>query len=346
MHRPTPSRARSAAAAAVLLTVLTACSGTSAGSAAAGTSTLPLTQVNQMSLPGDTSRMDYASLDPQAHQLFVAHLGADQIIQIDTQSGAVTRVIDGIQGVHGVLVVPQLHRVYATATDADQVVTLDQDTGAELSRAPTGAYLDGLAYDPTTQTIWVTDETGGNETVLDTGTGQVTATVDVHGDAGNVAYDPAGRILVAVQSRNQIAAIDPRTRTVTRTVDVPGCDHPHGLTLDPDHRVGFIACDGNATLHTLNLDTLQPGGSFPVGDNPDVLTFDPGNQHLYVASESGTVSAFTENNRELATLGQGQLADGAHVVAVDPVTNRVYFPIAHGPQGHPELLVLEPITQP
>lgn len=331
----------------MLLTLLTACSGgPPAGSAPAGTGTLPLTQVNRVPLPGDTSRMDYASLDPLTHQLFIALLGADQIIVVDTQTDTVTRVIDGIQGVHGVLVVPQLHRVYATATDANQVVTLDQATGTELSRAPTGDYPDGLAYDPTTHSIWVTDETGGNETVLDTDTGQIQATVDVHGDAGNVAYDPAGRILVDVQSRNQVAVIDPHTHTVTQTVDIPGCDHPHGLTLDPDRREGFIACDGNATLHTLDLDTLQPGGSFPVGDNPDVLAFDPGNQHLYVASESGTVTAFAENNRQLTALGQGHLADGAHVVAVDPTTHRIYVPLTHGPDGGPELLVLEPTSQP
>jgi DNA-binding beta-propeller fold protein YncE len=222
------------------------------------------------------------------------------------------------------------------------VLTLDEDTRAVLSRAPTGDYPDGLAYDPTTQRVWVTNETGGTETVLDTTTGQVVATVDVGGDAGNVAYDPAGRILVAVQSRDQVVVVDPNTFTVTQRIDIPGCQHPHGLTLDADHRVGFIACDGNATLHTLDLDTYQTSNPQQVGDTPDVLAFDPGNARLYVAAESGTVTVLTENNRQLTVLGRDHLADGAHVVAVDPTTHRTYYPIAQGPDDHPQLLVQAP----
>jgi hypothetical protein len=33
------------------------------------------------------------------------------------------------------------------------------------------------------------------------------------------------------------------------------------------------------------------------------------------------------------------LADDAHVVAVDPVTGRSYFPVLSAPGGHPALLV-------
>ena len=315
------------------------------GSAASGptsepaSSGLPLTAVTTAALPGDTSRLDYASIDPAAHRLFIAHLGASQIIEVDTTTNQVVKVIDQIPGVHGVLVVPDRHRVFATATTSNQVITLDEDTGTVLSTAPTGDYPDGLAYDPTTRRVWVTNETGGTETVLDTDTGQVVATVDVGGDAGNVADDPAGRILVDVQSRDQVAVIDPPTFTVTRRIDVPGCDHPHGLTLDADHRLGFIACDGNATVHTLDLDTYQTSNPQPVGADPDVLAYEPGTARLSVAAESGDVTVLTEQNRQLTVLGRDHLADGAHVVAVDPSTHRSYYPIASGPSGHPVLLV-------
>jgi DNA-binding beta-propeller fold protein YncE len=163
--------------------------------------------------------------------------------------------------------------------------------------------------------------------------------VDVGGDAGNVADDPAGQILVAVQSRNQIAVVDPATLTVTRRIDVPGCEHPHGLTLDTDHRLGFIACDGNATVYTMDLDTYQTSNPQPVGADPDVLAYDPGTARLSVAAESGDVTVLTEQNRQLTVLGRDHLADGAHVVAVDPTTHRTYYPIASGPGGHPVLLV-------
>ena len=337
------SRFLGAAVVPVVLAAV-ACGPAASSPTSAPASGLPLTAVTTAALPGDTSRLDYASIDPAAHRLFIAHLGASQIIEVDTTTNQVLRVIDQIPSActAGAASSPDLDGVYATATDSNQVITLDEDTGTVLASAPTGDYPDGLAYDPTTRRVWVTNETGGTETVLDTATGQIVATVDVGGDAGNVAYDPTGKVLVAVQSRNQVVVIDPNTFTVTRRVDVPGCEHPHGLTLDADHRLGFIACDGNATVHTLDLDTYQTSNPQPVGDNPDVIAYDPGDARLYVAAESGTVTVLTETNRQLTVLGRDHLADGAHVVAVDPDTHRTYYPIPRGPDGHPVLLVQAP----
>jgi len=312
---------------------------------------LPLTSVTSIPLPGDTSRFDYASLDPERHLLFVAHLGASEIVEVDTAGNRVIRVVDHIPGVHGVLVVPSLGRVYATATDTDEVVALDEETGAILSRAPTGAYPDGLAYDPNLGRIWVTNESGGSETVLDVTNGDVVATVDVGGDAGNVAYDPGpsgsatvspGRILVDVQSRNEVVVIDAETFQVTGRVALPGCEHPHGLALDPEQRLGFIACDGNAKVFTLDLDSLAFYDPVAVGGSPDVVALDSGIGWLYVAAETGRVTVLEESGKHLRLLGRDDLAEGAHVVAIDPTTHYSYFPIAHGSGGRPELLVWRP----
>ncbi|MCZ0975260.1 hypothetical protein O1L55_36400 [Streptomyces albulus] len=48
---------------------------------------LPLRQVAKIALPGDNSRLDYASLDPGRGLLFIAHLGASQVIEVDVHAG-------------------------------------------------------------------------------------------------------------------------------------------------------------------------------------------------------------------------------------------------------------------
>jgi DNA-binding beta-propeller fold protein YncE len=305
--------------------------------------TLPLRPAGQIALPGDGSRFDYASLDPGRGLLFVAHLGASEIIEIDVHAGTVVRVIRDVEQVHGVPVVPDRHRVYATATGADQLVTFDEDTGTRLGQAPTGDYPDGLAYDPVHHTIWTTNETGGSETVVDADTGQVRGTVQLGGEAGNVVYDPTGgQILVDVQSRNILAAIDPATLGVIRRVPLPGCDHDHGLSLDPARRLAFVACDANATLLTVDLDTGKTLDTQPVGQDPDVLAYDPGAGRLYVAAESGWVTLLDERGRQLTVSGRSHLADGAHVVTVDPGTHRSFYPVPRGAAGRPALLIYEP----
>jgi DNA-binding beta-propeller fold protein YncE len=299
----------------------------------------PLHPVGQIPLPGDSSRFDYASLDAGRGLLFIAHLGASQVIEVDVRAHRVVRTINHLSQVHGVLVVPERHRVYATATGTNQMVALDEDTGVELGRALTGNYPDGLAYDPIHATVWITNESGGSETIIDAATYQVRGTVELGGEAGNVAYDPASRtMLVDVQSRNSLAVIDPATLTIVRQVPLPGCQHDHGLALDPADRLAFVACDDNATLLTVDLNRAQVTESNTVGADPDVLAYDPVAHRLYVAAESGDLTTFDNHNRRLIITGREHVGDNAHVVAADPTTGHSYYPLPTGPTGTPTLL--------
>lgn len=320
--------------------VAAATAGCHSGTPAPARIPLPLVEVAQLSLPGDSSRFDYESLDPQRGLLFIAHLGASQLIEVDVRARRVTRTIASIAGVHGVLVVPGQGRAYATATGANQLVALDETTGALLGRAPTGAYPDGLTYDSAERTIWTTNEQDGSETVVDARTMRVLTTVRLGGSVGNVAYDPVGhQILVDVQSDNTLVALDPTTFGVTHRLQLPGCDHDHGLALDPPDRLAFVACDGNAALLTVDLTAWTVTGSEGVGNDPDVLSYDPAARRLFVAAESGWVTVLHLDRDTLHVLGRDHLADGAHVVATDPNSGVTYLPIPHGADGRPALLI-------
>ncbi|HXL60599.1 MAG TPA: YncE family protein, partial [Mycobacterium sp.] len=226
---------------------------------------------------------------------------------------------------------------------ANQVVAIDETTGAEIGRAPTGQYPDGLAYDPRRNTIWATNESGGTETVVDAATLQPKGTVALGGEVGNVGYgEDSDRMLVAVQGRNDLVVIDPAALTLAQRVALPGCQHPHGLTVDSPDRLVFVACDENATLLTIDQTNWTVTATNPVGEDPDVLAYDPSAHRLYVAAESGRLTTLDLRDHTLVVTGSGQLADGAHVVAVDAGTHRSYYPIQAGSNGHPALLVREP----
>jgi DNA-binding beta-propeller fold protein YncE len=304
---------------------------------------LGLRPAGEVALPGDSSRFDYASLDAGRGLLFIAHLGASEVVEVDVHAQRVLRTIGGLPGVHGVIVVPDKHRVYATATNANRMVVIDEDTGVQLASGPTGAYPDGLAYDPVRHEVWTTNESGGSETVLNADTASARATVPLGGEVGNVVYDATTRMMmVDVQSDNVLAVVDPATLAVTRRLPLPGCDHDHGLAIDSSHRLAFVACDGNATLLTVDLTSWQVVDHLQVGQDPDVLAFDAAAQRLYVAAESGWLSILIESDRHLSVAGSSHLADGAHVVAVDPGTHRSYYPIPSGSTGRPALLLYDP----
>lgn len=337
-----------AAAAAALVAATAAVTLASVTQTSHSARDLPLRRAGELTLPGGSTRFDYETLDPGRGLLFIAHLGDSQVIETSIRTSHVVRVIPGLAGVHGVLVVPALHRVYATATGDSQMAAIDEDTGKILYRTPTGSYPDGLAYDPARHAIWTTNETGGTETVIDAATGTVRGTVVLGGEAGNVAYDPdgnhgTGQMLADIQTLGQLAVINPATLAVARRVPLPGCDHDHGLTLDPPGRLAFIACDGNARLLTLDLTTWHITGTSTVGDQPDVLAYDPAASRLYVAAESGDLTILDNRAGHLTVTGRAHLADGAHVVAVDPATHDSYYPVPDGPDGRPMLLIYQPV---
>ena len=75
---------------------------------------------------------------------------------------------------------------------------------------------------------------------------------------------------------------------------------------------------------------------------PDVLAIDWGLKRLCITGESGTVSVFDISKAQPTKLGEAKLADNAHIVAVDPATNRVYFPLGSW-LGIPVLRVIAPV---
>ena len=211
-----------------------------------------------------------------------------------------------------------------------------------MATVPTGGYPDGIAYDPDDQRIAVSNEHGGSDTIIDATTNRIIGTVPLGGDAGNTQYDGVHhRFLVGVQTRAEIAAIDPVRSQVVARFPTPGCDGPHGVRIDATRRLVFAACQDNAKLLALDLDTMQVRATEPVGDSPDVLALDASTGTVYVAAESGVLAVFHENGGGISAQGMGSVGDNAHTVAVDPQTHHVYMALP-SMDGHPVLRELAP----
>ncbi len=291
-------------------------------------------------LPGGASRFDYQSFDETTGRLYIAHMGAGQVLIVDTASQRVVGTVDDVPSVTGVLVVPELGLVFAAVAGDHLVAVIDGSSLKVIARVGQIGFPDGLDYAPGVRQVFVSDESGGGELVLDAKTMKAVTTIDLGGEAGNTRYDPvSGCVFVAVQTRNQLVAIDPTTDAVVGRYALGStCQGPHGFLIDALRRVAFVACEGNATLVVVDLRTMDVTAIHPVGDGPDVLAFDPGWRRLYVASEAGIVSVFDERGVNLEPVGE-YAAPHAHSVAVDPRTHRVYLPLENV-AGKPVLRVM------
>ena len=296
--------------------------------------------VADVPLPGPAVRFDYQSLDVSDGRLYIAHMNADQLVVFDTKKREVVTNLDGFHRVHGVIAVPELGRIFASVTGDHQVAVVDRATLKILARVGEINYPDGLAYAPTVKRVFVSDEHGNVDAVIDATNNSLVTAIALGGGAGNTVYDSgADRIYVAVHGENELVTIDPSRTIITARTPLTGLDDPHGIALDVENRLAFVAGEGNNKLVVVDLKTMQVGPPFSVGKDPDVLAFDNGTKRLYVSAESGQIKVFHEADRTLQLVGELRMPH-AHTVAVDPKTHLVYFPL-EDLNGKPVLRIME-----
>jgi len=302
---------------------------------------LPLRLVGDFPLSGNATRLDYESLDAGRGIMWVAHMGDGSVEAFDLKTNRVTRTIalSPTASVRGVLAARG--NVYAAAQGLGGVVVFDGASGKRIAMVPAGD-VDGLAYDPVTERVYVSDEGGGKDTVIDARTNRRIGAIELGGEAGNTVYDPVWRhVFVGVQTRDELAEIDPAMSKIVRRYALPGCSSSHSVAIDADGRAAYIGCQHNMRVVRLDLPSGRVTESSGVGIGVDVLALDAGLRRLYAASESGVVSVYDVSGRRLRRTAQAFLHLNAHVVAVDPATHRVYVPLQNV-DGKPVMRVMEP----
>jgi DNA-binding beta-propeller fold protein YncE len=303
----------------------------------------PLRTVADVPLPGAAVRFDYQSLDSASGRLYIAHMNADQLVVFDTASRKVLANLNGFARVHGVLAVPEIDRLFATVTGDHEVAAVDMSTLRTVAKTGPINYPDGIAYAPGPKRVFVSDEHGNTDAVIDAQSYALLKKIELGGGAGNTVFDSgSGHILVAVHEKNELVTIDPSKLEIIARHPMPGVKEPHGIALDAANRLAFVAGAGNQTLALVDLTNMKVLGTYPVGDDPDVLAFDPGLKQLYVSAESGEVWIYRENGKSLTEVGHFSMPH-AHTVCVDPKTHLVYFPLENI-DGHPLLRIMEPAS--
>lgn len=298
-----------------------------------------LRTIGTIPLPGPSVRYDYQSIDPVSRRLYISHMNAGTVTVFDLDSSKVIADVEGMRRATGVLAVPREHRIFVSAAGSHELIAIDDRSHEVRGRVAGMRFPDGIAYAPLQRRIFVSDEAGKADVAIDAATMVKLATIDLGGEAGNTHYDSVSRcVIVAVQTRNQLAAIDPATNRVTARYDLPGSDEPHGFTIDEAARLAFVTGEGNATLQVIDLRTMRVLSSHKVGEDPDVIVLDPTWRALYVASEGGTLSVFEAVGSGLTLIDEVRIPH-AHTVSVDPQTHRVYLPLENV-GGRPVLQIM------
>jgi DNA-binding beta-propeller fold protein YncE len=300
-----------------------------------------LTLLREVPLPGPANRFDYQSFDPVTRRIYMNHMNAGRTIVFDADSSRVVTEIVDLPRATGVWAVPSHHHVYVSAAGSHEVAIIDDRTLKVVGRVGDIRFPDGIAFAPEVDKVFVSDESGAADVVIDAASDVKRSTIPLGGEAGNTHYDSVSHcILVAVQTKNEMVAIDPVSERIVQRYALAGSSEPHGFTIDEEARLLFMTSEGNATLQVIDLRTMKVLEQRSTGATPDVLAWDAEWRRLYVAAEGGVLSAFWLDGTSLKPIGEVR-APHAHTVSVDPKTHRVYLPLENV-DGHPLLRIYAP----
>lgn len=184
-------------------------------------------------------------------------------------------------------------------------------------------------------------------------------------DAGHNKYDAAlRRVFITSQisadadSPNQfilpppgtaeLIAIDAFNLTIVQRIVLPAyCSTPHGMDIDTDQQVAFIACTDfdsarnlienliRVDLHTMKVLPFDPQKARLAG-GPDIVLIDHAAHVLFIACKGG-ISLFDERPGQFHKLGDYVLGKGTHTIAINEATQEIYLPQFAG--GRPILRI-------
>jgi YVTN family beta-propeller protein len=151
-----------------------------------------------------------AAYDPQADELFVASLLANDVTVIDTENNSVVGSIPTIYFPYAVAYDSALDELFVTGAVFGGVQVIDLANESQVAFIQVGSGPDGLLYLPDTGAMLVANAYTNNVSIVSDLTNSVVATVSVGDFPQGIVDDPqTGEVFVADDYQNALSAIYP-----------------------------------------------------------------------------------------------------------------------------------------
>ncbi len=270
---------------------------------------------------GGEGSWDYMTFDAATRRLFIAHQTRVDVVAAD--SGASVGAILGLTRCHGIVILPDGKTGFVTDGGAGNVAVFDPATLQILARIPAGNNPDGLIYEASTRTLWAFNGAGNNVTVIDPSARKAIATVALPGKPEFPATDGHGTLFVNIEDKNSIARLDARTRALTSSWPLDGCDSPSGLAYDATGERLFSVCD-NRVLTVSDARAGKAVGTAAIGEGPDAAVYDPFRKLVFSSNGEGTLTVIDASGEQLKPVANVPTMKGARTMALDPRTGTIY----------------------
>jgi YVTN family beta-propeller protein len=279
----------------------------------------------------------WAAVNPVTNKIYVTDQPAGTVIVIDGTSDAVTTTLPVGVSPSAVAVNPLTNKIYVVNNGGASVTVIDGATNAEENLS-VGTNPYAVAINPVTNKIYIANSASSTVSVIDGATNDI-ATVTVGSGPVGVAVNPVTNKIYVIRSDGNMTVIRGADNTVeTSTVNVGSV--PSMVAVNPvTNKIYVINFAGSPSNILTVIDgatdsvtnSLTMGGIFPY-----TLAVNPVTNKVYVANFTFTggsnpndgsvtvVDGATNTTTTVPAVGNGS---NTLVVAVNPVTNRVYTSI-------------------
>ena len=279
---------------------------------------------------------DHAAVHERSGRVYVAHTANDAVDVLDVTAGKHVASVGGLPAVAGALAVAAPELIVTSNRGENAVGLFAPDAPSAVTKIAVGVRPNGLALDPGRGRVLAAHvgdpAIPGSCTVslLDVATRRRLADVPVAGRTRWAVHDPVtDAFFVNIMDPPQIAVVEAGDPFgVRRVIPIPHAG-PHGLDLDVARRRLYCACDAGVFLE-LDADRGEILAAEAIAGVPDVVFFNPGRGHVYVAiGDPGVIEVF--DTARFSRVETVRAEPGAHTLSFDGTRHLVcaFLPATH-----------------
>ncbi len=294
---------------------------------------------------GPITILDYLTLNH--HTLFVTNTSSGALFKIALDltnlPASTISEMPGAGAAHGVALLPGQHVAFITRSEANTVDVFDPASLQPLQSIPVADDADAILYVPSANLVYVANGDAHLATLIDPVKRTIVGAVKLPGKPEFPALDTrTGLLYQNLKDIDSIAAIDLGKRSIAGQWPLASCQGPSGMAIDSQQRRLFAVCSGNAALVVFDLDSHQVIATLKIGGGPDSVAFDQTLHRIYSAGRAGKLTVIQQQGPDAyRVLDEIRTHVGAHTLAVDPLTHKVYVAYA-SLLTHPRIAVFSP----
>ncbi len=285
---------------------------------------------------GGSVSWDYLHFQASSGLLFIAH--GNELTVVNTATDKITGTVTGLDDSHGIAFDPATGLGYTDSSGTKTLSVFNPTTLQVQKTLPSLDDTDGMVFDPASQQIFVAAGDSEATLALNPATGAETK-IPLGGKPEYLAVNGQGQLFLALNDKNEMAAIDTKTGQVTAHWALPGCQGPTGMAIDPQAQRVFTSCQ-NGKLAVVNTANGQEVTLLPIGKGSDSAAFDAKRHLIFSANGAGTLSVIRETDPDHYTaLAPVKTRPGARTMALDEATGDIFLVTAkvktQQPPKHP-----------